>query len=62
MHSEDLLVDDGSNRQAIETVCECFPEFDVVPAFAYIDKKMEISLELMVKELVAKGKINSHSS
>jgi len=34
MHCEDLLIDDRSNWQAIEAISKCFPEFDVVPAFA----------------------------
>ena len=36
MHSEDLLVDDGCNRQAVEAVCEGFPQLDVVPPFALV--------------------------
>jgi hypothetical protein len=35
MHCKDLLVDDSGDRQAVETVGEGFPQFDVVPAFTY---------------------------
>jgi hypothetical protein len=34
MATEDLLVDYGGNRQAVETVCERFPQLDVVPSLA----------------------------
>lgn len=36
MHGEDLLIDDGGNRQAVEAIGECLPELDVVPPFAFI--------------------------
>ena len=36
MHSEDLLIDDGSDGQAIEAVCECLPKLDVVSSLALI--------------------------
>lgn len=36
MHSEDLLIDDGSDRQAVEAVCESFPELDVVSSLAFV--------------------------
>ena len=36
MHSEDLFIDDGSNWQTVETICESFPQFDVVPSFSFI--------------------------
>ena len=35
MHSEDLLIDYGSNRKTVETVGEGLPELDVVSSFAY---------------------------
>lgn len=36
MHSEDLLVDDGSDRQAVKAVGECLPQLDVVPTLALV--------------------------
>jgi len=33
MTAEDLLIDDCSNRQTVEAVCECLPEFDTVSPF-----------------------------
>lgn len=36
MHSKDLLVNDGSNWQAVEAVRESLPELDVVSSFAFI--------------------------
>lgn len=36
MHSEDLFVNDGSNRKAVEAVGESLPELDVVSALALI--------------------------
>jgi hypothetical protein len=38
MHAKDLLVDDGSNWQAIEAVSEGLPQLDVVAALALIVK------------------------
>lgn len=36
MHSEDLFVNDGSNRKAVEAVGESLPELYVVSALALI--------------------------
>lgn len=36
VHSEDLLIDNGGNRQAVEAIGECLPELDVVPPLAFI--------------------------
>ena len=36
MHSEDLLVDDGCDWEAVEAVCEGLPQLDVVSSFAFI--------------------------
>ena len=36
VHGEDLLVDDGRDREAVEAVGEGFPELDVVPALALV--------------------------
>lgn len=36
MTAEDLLIDDGGNRQTIEAVCESLPQFNVESAFALI--------------------------
>ena len=43
MHGENLLVDDRGNRKAVEAVGERLPQFDVVPAFAYIIFKTSAS-------------------
>jgi len=34
VHAEDLLIDDGSNGEAVEAVREGLPELDVVPPLA----------------------------
>ena len=34
MAAEDLLIDDGCERQTIETIGKGFPQFNVVPSFA----------------------------
>ena len=34
MTAKDLLVNDGSYRKAIETICECLPQLDIVSALA----------------------------
>lgn len=36
MHGENLLVDDGCDWQAIEAVCECLPQFDVISPLAFV--------------------------
>ena len=36
MHGEDLLVNDGSNRQTVEAVSECLPQLDVVSPLALV--------------------------
>lgn len=36
VHGEDLLIDDGSNWQAVEAVREGLPQLDVVPTLALI--------------------------
>lgn len=36
VHGEDLLIDNGGNRQAVEAIGEGFPKLDVVPPFALI--------------------------
>jgi len=41
MHSKDLLVDDGCNWKAIETVGKRFPEFDVVSPLAFIIESVD---------------------
>jgi hypothetical protein len=38
--TEDLLVDDGCDRQTVETVCECLPQFDVVSSFTYMKTRL----------------------
>ena len=36
MHGEDLLVNDGSDGQAVEAIGKRLPELDVVPALALV--------------------------
>ena len=36
MHAEDLLINDGSDRETVETVSESFPQLDVVSSLALI--------------------------
>jgi hypothetical protein len=38
MTAENLLVDDSGNGQAVEAICECFPQFDIVSTFTFIIK------------------------
>ena len=40
MTTEDLLINDGSHREAIEAVCECLPQTNVVTTLALIVKPM----------------------
>lgn len=41
MHCEDLLVDDGGNRQAVEAIGKCLPQLDVVPSLALIVESVD---------------------
>jgi len=36
VHAEDAVVDEGCDGEAVEAVDEEFPQFDVVPALAYV--------------------------
>lgn len=36
MHGENLLVNDGRDWQAIEAVCECLPQFDVISSLTFV--------------------------
>lgn len=36
VHAEDFLVDECSDRQVVEQICEQLPQFDVLPAFALV--------------------------
>ena len=54
MHSEDLFIDDSSNRQTVETICKRLPEFDVVASLAC----MRLSQDLTKSEYDK----NEHSS
>jgi len=36
VHAQDFLVNEGSNGEAVETVSEGFPEFDVVSSLALV--------------------------
>jgi hypothetical protein len=35
MHGKDFLIDDCGNGKTVETIGECFPQFNVVPTFTY---------------------------
>ena len=35
MATEDLFINNGSDWEAVKTVCERFPELDVIPSFTY---------------------------
>lgn len=41
VHGEDLLVDNGGNGQAVEAVCECFPQLDVVSTLAFVVESVD---------------------
>lgn len=41
MHGEDLLVDNGSNGQAIETIGERLPQLDVISPLALIVESVD---------------------
>lgn len=36
MHGEDLLVNNSSNGQAVETISKGLPELDIIPALAFV--------------------------
>lgn len=36
MHAEDLLIDDSSDGETVEAVCEGLPQLDVVSSLALI--------------------------
>lgn len=36
MHGKDLLVNDGSDWQAVEAVSECLPQLNIVPSLALV--------------------------
>ena len=40
MTTEDLLINDGSHREAVEAICECLPQTNVVTPLALIVKTM----------------------
>jgi hypothetical protein len=42
MHTEDLLLNDSSYRQAVEAICECLPQLYIVPPFACSIDSMNI--------------------
>lgn len=41
MHGKDLLIDNGSNRQAVEAVRKRLPQLNVVPSLALIVKAID---------------------
>lgn len=43
MHCEDLLVNYGSNWQAVETVGEGLPQFNVVSAFTCTNARCQLN-------------------
>ena len=44
MHAENLLVDDGCDGEAVETVDEGLPELDVVSPFALVVESYECKI------------------
>lgn len=36
MHSKNLFIDNRSDWQAVETVCKCFPQLDIISPFALL--------------------------
>lgn len=36
MHRKDLFVDDCGNWQAVEAICECLPQLNVIPPLALV--------------------------
>jgi hypothetical protein len=34
--AEDLFIDDSREWEAVEAICECFPELDVISPFAFV--------------------------
>ncbi len=43
VHAQDVVVDERCNWEAVEAVDEEFPQFDVVPALAYISPGLHSS-------------------
>ena len=40
MHAQDFLINNSSNGKAIETICESFPQFDVISSLALVIKSI----------------------
>ena len=38
MTTEKFLIDDGNHREAVEAICECLPQTNVVTTLAFIIK------------------------
>jgi hypothetical protein len=38
MHAENLLINNGSDRETVEAVSESFPKFDIIASLAFIVK------------------------
>lgn len=45
MHAQYFLIDEGADWHDIEYVRECFPELDVVFAFAFVELKITFVVE-----------------
>lgn len=41
MHAKDFFVNNGSNRQTVEAVCESFPKLNVITSLALIIKAVD---------------------
>lgn len=41
MHTKNFLINDGSNWEAVETICESLPELDVITTFALVIKPID---------------------
>ena len=41
VHGEDLLVNDGCDRKAVEAICKSLPQLDVVSSFTLVVKAID---------------------
>ena len=49
MTTEDLLIDYSSDGQAVETIREGFPQFDIVATFALVVESYRSNTEIALK-------------
>ena len=48
MHTQDFVLNEGSNGKVIEQIDELFPELEVVPPFAFIQETVNLSYILIL--------------